>query len=68
MAREPCRAAREGGVSDDEHKATLPTSTVQHNIKLDEAILKKEPRDYDAPYFERRYLATLWTTVKSWFQ
>jgi hypothetical protein len=36
-------------MSDDESRATLPTSTLQHNIKLDAAILKKETPDRDAP-------------------
>jgi hypothetical protein len=52
----------------DEPEATLPTSTIKYNIKLDAQIIEKEPRDYDAPSFERRYLATLWSTVRAWFQ
>jgi hypothetical protein len=55
-------------MSEDEPKATLPTSTTEFNKKLDAQIIEKEPPDYDAPYFERRYLATLWSTVRSWFQ
>jgi len=49
--------------------ATLPTSTIAHNKKLDARILsKEEPPDYDAPWFGRRYFATARSTVKKWLQ
>ncbi len=55
-------------MSDDEPRATLPTSTVRHNKKLDEEILKKEPPDRDAPWWQRMHWATLYSTVKAWLQ
>ena len=54
-------------MSDDEPRATLPTSTAQHNIRLDEAIIKNEPPDRDAPWWQRRYFATLYSTLKGFF-
>jgi hypothetical protein len=55
-------------MSDDESRATLPTSTLQHNIKLDAAILKKETPDRDAPWWQRRFLATLYSTWRGLFE
>ena len=54
-------------MSDDEPRATLPTSTAQHNVRLDEAIIKNEPPDRDAPWWQRRYFATLYSTLKGFF-
>jgi hypothetical protein len=48
------------------NESTLPTSTKEHNKMLDAQIADKEPPDYDAPWFERRYFATAWSTVKAW--
>jgi hypothetical protein len=49
-------------------RATLPTSTIKHNIKLDEAITKNEPPDRNAPGWERRFLATLYSTWRGLFE
>ena len=48
--------------------ATLPTSTREHNKQLDKQITDQEPPDHDAPWRQRRYWATLWSTVKKRFQ
>ncbi len=51
-------------MSDDEPRATLPTSTVEHNKKLDAEILKREPPDRHAPWWQRGYWAT--TLYSTW--
>jgi hypothetical protein len=43
-------------------KGQLPTSTVEHNKKLDAEILKREPPDRDAPWWQRKFWATLYST------
>jgi hypothetical protein len=55
-------------VNDEESRATVPTSTIQHNIKLDAEILNREPPDektLDAPWAWRIY-ATLASSVRKW--
>jgi hypothetical protein len=47
-------------------ESTVPSSTREHNKQLDAEIMKLEPPDYDAPWFGRRYFATMWTTIKKW--
>jgi hypothetical protein len=57
-------------VSDDP-KATLPTSTLDHNKKLDNQIIRQEPFDKTAPWYERwrdRLFATAYSTIKGWRQ
>ena len=48
--------------------STLPTSTLKFNRQLDQQIIDREPRELDAPWFARRFFATVWSTVKPWFQ
>lgn len=51
--------------------SVLPSSTVQHNRELDEQILRQEPPDdltRAAAWWQRRYFATAYSTIKSWFQ
>jgi len=54
--------------NDDRDSATLPTSTVRFNQELDAQIVSQEPRDLDAPWWQRKFFATAWSTVKQWFQ
>jgi hypothetical protein len=53
-------------------KITSPREGVkENNKKLDAEILRREPPDEitrDAPWYQRRYFATLWSTVKAWLQ
>jgi hypothetical protein len=52
-------------------ESTLPSSTKQFNKELDAQILKQEPPDdltRDAPWWQRRHWATLWSTIKKRFQ
>jgi hypothetical protein len=49
-------------------EATLPSSTREHNKMLDDEILRQEPLDYEAPWFQRRDWATWWSTIKARFQ
>ena len=54
--------------TDEEPHATVPTSTVRHNNMLDRQILKREPPDEitrAAPWYQRLWQATLYSTVKS---
>ena len=58
----------------DPMKSTLPStptpegaSEKEVNIHLDEVALRQEAPDYDAPCFDRRFFATIWSTVKAWF-
>ena len=49
---------------------TLPSSTVQHNVLLDEQILRQEPYDAitkAAPWWQRRF-ASMMSTVKRWIR
>jgi hypothetical protein len=46
-------------------ESTLPTSTVEHNKKLDDLALKQEPIDRDAPWWQRKFFATTWSTIAS---
>ena len=51
--------------------ATVPTSTREHNKQPDARILKKEQPDQitrEATWYRRLREATVYTTVKSWFQ
>ena len=48
--------------------ATLPSSTKEHNKALDKEIVDREEKPIDAPWWERRHWATLWSTVRAWFQ
>jgi hypothetical protein len=48
--------------------ATLPSSTKEHNKKLDKLVTEREPPDRNAPWWERRHWATMWSTVRGWFQ
>jgi hypothetical protein len=55
----------------DDPKATLPTSTTEYNKKLDAQIIRKEPFDETAPWYERwrdQFFATAYSTVRAWFQ
>jgi hypothetical protein len=45
---------------------TPPSSTKAHNQQLDQQIVDREPREYDAPWFGRRFFATAYSTVKRW--
>jgi hypothetical protein len=49
-------------------QSTLPSSTKEFNKTLDAKITDREPSDYDAPWFGRRFFATLYSTIKAWFQ
>jgi hypothetical protein len=55
-------------------KSTLPSTQTREgasdkevNIHLDKVALRQEQPDYDAPWFDRRFFATMWSTVKAWF-
>jgi hypothetical protein len=49
-------------------KATLPSSTVEHNKELDRQIVDREQPDRDAPWWQRKFFATTWSAIKSWCQ
>lgn len=53
---------------DTTDRATLPTSTREFNKMLDAQIVSREPIDWSDPWRQRRYWATLWSTIKAWFQ
>jgi hypothetical protein len=36
------------------------------NVHLDKLIVEQEPREFDAPWFGRRFFATVWSTVTGW--
>jgi len=46
---------------------TLPTSTIAHNVKLDAEILRQDPPDQNAPWWQRKF-ATLASTMRSWIK
>ena len=48
------------------NERTLPKITHEHNKKLDQQIVDREPLDYDAPWVQRRYWATLYSTMRAW--
>ncbi len=47
-------------------ESTLPSSTKEHNKTLDKQIVEREPPDYDAAWFWRRYVVTLYSTMRAW--
>jgi hypothetical protein len=53
-----------------DNNATLPSTHgpegVEVNQHLDALAVRGEPIDYDAPGWQRRNLATLYTTVRTW--
>ena len=56
-------------VNDDKKRpirATLPTSTKALNKQLDQQIVEREPPDYDAAWFWRRHVVTLYSTMRAW--
>ena len=53
--------------------ATLPSTYTPEgasdkavNIHLDKLITEREPVDYEATWVQRRYWATLYSTVRAW--
>jgi hypothetical protein len=44
-------------------RITIPSSTRALNWQLDQQIVDREPPDYDAPWFGRRYFATFYSTL-----
>jgi hypothetical protein len=51
-------------MGDNKPRATLPTSTVKHNIELNAQALKNEPPDRNAAWWQRKFWATLYSTWK----
>jgi hypothetical protein len=53
-----------------DNNATLPSTHVPDgadvNQHLDALAVRDEPADYEAAWWQRRKLATLYTTVRTW--
>ena len=48
--------------------ATLPTSTVEHNIELNKQIVDREgPPDWNTPWRARKFAVTVMTTFRNLF-
>jgi hypothetical protein len=45
--------------------ATVPSSTKAHNRQLDQQIVDREAIDRDAPWWQRKFFATAYSTVAS---